>query len=121
MGTRPAYFAGKFKKTPVYGGLKLQNGTAWPVRQSSSNLRDLQVIANRYDPSQRLPILPTSDGVGEIVAVGAGVSRVKIGDRVIPPFAQGWVAGERSCPRWLTQLGGHYDGLLQEYCILEAE
>jgi NADPH:quinone reductase-like Zn-dependent oxidoreductase len=91
------------------------------VQAAALNSRDLQVIANQYDPNQRLPIVPGSDGVGIVVAVGAGVTRVRPGDRVVPTFAQGWIAGERSWPRWLTTVGGHYDGLLQDYCVLEAE
>lgn len=91
------------------------------VRAAAVNSRDLQVIANQYDPNQRLPIVPCSDGVGDVVALGSGVHRVEVGDRVVPAFAQRWVAGERTWPRWLSTVGGHYDGLLQEYCVLEAE
>lgn len=91
------------------------------VRAAALNSRDLQVIANQYDPNQRLPLVPASDGVGEVVALGAGVDRVEVGDRVVPAFAQRWVAGARTWPRWLSTVGGHYDGLLQEYCVLEAE
>ena len=91
------------------------------VRAAALNSRDLQVIANRYDPNQRLPIVPASDGVGEVVAVGDGVTRVAVGDRVVPAFAQGWVAGERTWERWLTHTGGHHDGMLQEVAVLDAE
>ncbi len=82
------------------------------------NSRDLQIIHDRYDPEQRLPIVPVSDGVGEIVALGEGVRAHAVGDRVVGLFAQGWLAGERTWERWLTQLGGHLDGMLQEYVLL---
>jgi NADPH:quinone reductase-like Zn-dependent oxidoreductase len=91
------------------------------VRAAALNSRDLQVVANQYDPNQRLPIVPVSDGVGDVVAIGAGVTRVREGDRVLPVIAQRWVAGERTWERWLSHVGGHYDGMLQEYCLLEAE
>lgn len=91
------------------------------VRAASLNSRDLQVIYNKYDPNQRLPIVPVSDGVGEIVAVGDGVSRVAVGDRVVGAFAQAWVSGERTWERWLSHIGGHYDGMLQEHVVLEAD
>jgi NADPH:quinone reductase-like Zn-dependent oxidoreductase len=92
---------------------------AWTA--TALNSRDLQVVANQYDPSQRLPIVPLSDGVGEVVEVGEGVSRVGVGDRVVPTFATGWVAGERTDERWRSHVGGHHDGMLQEYCVLPAE
>ena len=91
------------------------------VHAASLNSRDLQVIYNKYDPDQRLPIVPGSDGVGTIVEVGDGVERVGVGDRVTGVFAQHWTAGERSWERWLSHLGGHYDGMLQEYALLESE
>ncbi len=90
------------------------------VRAVALNSRDLQVILDRYDPEQRLPIVPVSDGVGEIVALGEGVREHAVGDRVVGLFAQGWLAGERTSERWLTQLGGHLDGMLQEYVLLSA-
>jgi NADPH:quinone reductase-like Zn-dependent oxidoreductase len=91
------------------------------VRAAALNSRDLQVIANQYDPNQRLPIVPASDGVGEVVEVGSNVSRVRLGDRVLPIFAQRWIAGERTWDRWASHVGGHFDGMLQEYCVLPAE
>jgi NADPH:quinone reductase-like Zn-dependent oxidoreductase len=90
------------------------------IRAAALNSRDLQVIHDRYDPEQRLPIVPVSDGAGEIVALGEGVRGAAVGDRVVGLFAQGWLAGERTWERWLTHLGGHLDGVLQEYVVLSA-
>lgn len=91
------------------------------VKAASLNSRDLQVIYDKYDPNQRLPIVPVSDGVGEVVEVGEGVTRVAVGDRVVGAFAQSWVAGERTWERWLSHIGGHYDGMLQEFVVLRAD
>ena len=91
------------------------------VKAASLNSRDLQVIYNKYDPTQRLPIVPVSDGVGEVVELGEGVTRVALGDRVVGAFAQAWVSGERTWERWLSHVGGHYDGMLQEYVVLAAD
>jgi NADPH:quinone reductase-like Zn-dependent oxidoreductase len=90
------------------------------VSAAAFNSRDLQVIHDRYYPEQRLPIVPVSDGAGEIVALGPGVREHAVGDRVVGLFAQGWLAGERTWERWLTHLGGHLDGVLQEYVVLSA-
>ena len=91
------------------------------VKAAALNSRDLQVMANRYLPDQRLPIVPLCDGVGEVVAVGEGVTRLAVGDRVVPAFAQRWVAGARTPERWLSHGGGHLDGMLQEVALLEAD
>src|ERR671920_333844 len=47
-----------------------------------------------YDPRLQLPYVPLSDGVGEVVAVGDGVTRVAVGDHACPTFSPGWIDGE---------------------------
>jgi NADPH:quinone reductase-like Zn-dependent oxidoreductase len=64
------------------------------MRSASLNYRDLMMVQGSYNPRQKLPLIPCSDGVGEVVAVGAEVARVAPGDRVCPIFAQRWRAGE---------------------------
>jgi NADPH:quinone reductase-like Zn-dependent oxidoreductase len=88
---------------------------------ASLNYRDLLMVRGRYDPRQPLPLVPCSDGVGEVVAVGAGVTRVGPGDRVAPIFAQAWLAGEPTRDRLRSTLGGPLDGTLAEHVVLDAE
>src|SRR5262249_23472202 len=57
----------------------------------SLNYRDLLVVKGLYNPKLKLPFLPLSDGAGEVVAFGAGVTHVKVGDRVASCFLQQWV------------------------------
>src|ERR1700682_2320753 len=64
------------------------------LRALSLNYRDLLVVKGLYNPTLRLPMIPVSDGVGEVVAVGDGVTRVKPGERVAGCFFQQWTAGE---------------------------
>src|SRR5262245_27902397 len=66
------------------------------VRACSLNYRDLLVVTGAYNPKMRLPFTPLSDGAGEVAAVGDGVTRVKVGDRVAALFMQTWLAGEPS-------------------------
>ena len=66
------------------------------VRAASLNFRDLLMADGRYNRKQKLLLITCSDGAGEVVAVGKGVSRVRPGDRVCGIFAQGWIAGEPS-------------------------
>ena len=62
------------------------------VRAASLNYRDLLTVRGEYNPKQKLPLIPCSDGAGEVVEVGEGVTRVQTGDRVCANFAQRWIA-----------------------------
>src|SRR4051812_38977578 len=64
------------------------------MRAYSLNYRDLMVVKGVYNPKLRLPAVPLSDGMGEVAAVGGGVTRVKVGDRVAGIFMQKWLAGD---------------------------
>src|SRR5438874_11909048 len=66
------------------------------VRAVSLNYRDLLILKGRYMRGLKLPLVPLSDGAGEIVEVGSGVTRVKSGDRVAGIFIQGFIGGEVS-------------------------
>jgi NADPH:quinone reductase-like Zn-dependent oxidoreductase len=66
-------------------------------------------------------IVPLSDGAGEVVEVGAGVTRVKVGDRVAGCFFQRWPGGEPPANVQANALGGSIDGMLAEFVVLEEE
>src|SRR5262249_1866405 len=91
------------------------------VKAASLNYRDLLTVKGQYNPKQPLPLIPLSDGVGEVVDVGAGVSQVKTGDRVAGIFAQKWIAGTPSRGELRSTLGGPLDGMLAEYVVLSEE
>jgi NADPH:quinone reductase-like Zn-dependent oxidoreductase len=91
------------------------------MRAFSLNYRDLLMVRGQYYPKQPLPLVPLSDGVGEVVRVGAGVTRVKPGDRVSPIFCQKWIAGPPTKAKLLTALGGPLDGTLAEQMVLDEE
>lgn len=79
------------------------------MRASSLNFRDLVVPERGYGSyTGQLPLIPISDGVGEVIEVGAGVTRVQIGDRVCPTYFQGWIGGEPDLQRLTQSLGGAY-------------
>ncbi len=92
------------------------------MKASSLNYRDLVVPNRGYgNRTGTLPLIPVSDGVGEVVAVGAGVRRVAVGDRVCPTFFQHWVSGDASLERLTGSLGGPIDGTMTEYMCLSEE
>lgn len=87
----------------------------------SLNYRDLLMVKGLYNPKLRLPFTPLSDGAGRIAEVGAGVSRVKTGDRVAGNFMQTWIDGEVTDAKAKSALGGALPGILEEYSVLDAE
>ncbi len=90
------------------------------VRAVSLNYRDLLMVRGRYNPRQPLPLIPCSDGVGEVVALGAGVSGLKLGDRVAGMFAQDWASGAPTKQAMSSTLGGPRDGMLAARVVLPA-
>jgi NADPH:quinone reductase-like Zn-dependent oxidoreductase len=88
---------------------------------ASLNYRDLLMVQGAYDPRQPLPLVPCSDGAGTVTAVGPGVERVAVGDRVCPLFAPRWLGGEPTRERLRTTLGGPLDGTLQRRLTIAAE
>jgi NADPH:quinone reductase-like Zn-dependent oxidoreductase len=91
------------------------------MRAASLNYRDVLMVRGQYNPRQRLPLVPGSDGVGEVVAIAPGVEQVQVGDRVCPIFASGWLSGELTRDKQRTALGGPNDGTLVDYMALGAE
>lgn len=91
------------------------------LRAASLNYRDLLMVEGKYNPKQKLPLIPCSDGAGEVVAVGEGVTRVAPGDRVSGIFAQKWLAGEPNRERLRATLGGPLDGTLAELAVYDQD
>jgi NADPH:quinone reductase-like Zn-dependent oxidoreductase len=88
---------------------------------TSLNYRDYLMVIGKYNPRQKLPLVPCSDGAGVIAAVGKKVSKWKTGDRVMPIFAQKWFSGAPNMDNLRTTLGGPSDGCLMEYSIFNEE
>jgi NADPH:quinone reductase-like Zn-dependent oxidoreductase len=90
------------------------------VRACSLNYRDVVVSKGGYGRAVKPPLIPLSDGAGEVIAVGEGVTRVKTGDRVAAAFMQGWIDGPPDDAKAATALGGAIDGMLAEQVCLDA-
>ena len=90
------------------------------VAACSLNYRDLGITRGTYRMPVRENVVPLSDGAGEVVEVGPGVTRVKTGDKVAGCFFQRWVGGEPSPTLQASALGGALDGMLAEFAVLDA-
>jgi NADPH:quinone reductase-like Zn-dependent oxidoreductase len=91
------------------------------VHAVSLNYRDLMMVTGKYNPKMALPRIPCSDGAGEIVAIGEGVTRVSVGDRVCGIFMQRWLDGPPTAETSKAALGGDVDGMLTEYALLHQD
>lgn len=119
-------------RSGTQGPFKLELTTA-PVQQPSAhqvlvkvhaaslNRRDLSVVQGQYPIGPRESLVPLSDGAGEVAAVGPGVTRFRVGDRVAAIFFQAWIHG-RPTPQVVdSALGGALDGMLAQYVTLNEE
>ncbi|GGH15674.1 zinc-dependent alcohol dehydrogenase family protein [Silvibacterium dinghuense] len=89
------------------------------VHAVSLNYRDLLITLGLYNPKLALPRIPCSDGAGEVTAVGEGVTRFKVGDRVAGIFMQHWIDGPADAAKQRGALGGDIDGMLAESVLLD--
>ncbi len=94
------------------------------VHAVSLNYRDLLIVRGvfPFSRTQASSLILASDGVGTITAVGDGVTRFQVGDRVSPIFAQSWLVG-RNPPEsfFASQLGGPLDGMLADFVVFDQE
>ncbi|GAA0980095.1 zinc-dependent alcohol dehydrogenase family protein [Streptomyces rhizosphaericus] len=89
------------------------------VKASSLNARDLLIVTGRYAVDVPPGRIPLSDGAGVVEALGEGVSRFRVGDRVVGTFHPTWLYGP--FPEWGQLRGTHRDGWLTEYLALDEQ
>lgn len=91
------------------------------VKATSLNYRDLITVKHGGLRGLSLPLVPLSDGAGEVIGVGDGVTRVRTGDRVAGIFFQNWLAGGPDAAYQASALGGALDGMLTEQVVLSED
>ncbi|MCT4657404.1 MAG: NAD(P)-dependent alcohol dehydrogenase [Cohaesibacter sp.] len=91
------------------------------IDAASYNYRDLVVLAGQHGRAVIPPVIPLSDGVGHIDAVGPDVTDLVPGDRVCPAFFQNWIGGEPPANIHAGSLGGALDGLLASHGVFSAQ
>ena len=91
------------------------------VQANCINYRDLSIVEDPGPRNISYPRVPNSDGAGEVVEVGDGVTRFKAGDRVAGTFFQRWISGSITADAMASALGGALDGVLSEYAVLSED
>lgn len=92
------------------------------MKAVSLNYRDALMVTHGYGSmSGELPLVPLSDGVGDVVAWGDGVSGMKVGERRLPCFNQLWLDGIQENHTWAGALGGPLDGTARQFMCARAD
>src|ERR1700722_11914232 len=63
------------------------------VGATSLNFRDGMIVENGANVTLDFPFTPLSDRAGEVAALGEGVTRFAVGDKVISIVIPGWIDG----------------------------
>jgi NADPH:quinone reductase-like Zn-dependent oxidoreductase len=90
------------------------------VTASSINARDRGIVAGIFAIGTNKAAIPLSEGAGQVVALGAGVASVKVGDRVACGHFPTWTDGRWSPSVYESDIGNTLDGWLGEYVLLPA-
>lgn len=92
------------------------------IHAVSLNFRDVLLASKSYGfPVYSPDAIAVSDGAGEIVALGDGVSRWKVGDRVAGHFIKNWSGGRQPDDAFEHMLSGARDGMLAELVVLDQQ
>jgi NADPH:quinone reductase-like Zn-dependent oxidoreductase len=89
------------------------------LKAASINYRDLALFRGEYGNPPKFPLVPLSDGAGEVVSVGEGVTRFQPGDRVVFAMRPLWSEGRPARQAITNSLGMTFDGVLSEYRVAD--
>ena len=88
------------------------------IHAASLNYRDQAILDGKFGGSTLKNGVPLSDGAGEVVAIGDGVTRAKPGDRVTAGCNPHWIGGPPMPAYRLDSIGITRDGMLAEHILL---
>lgn len=85
------------------------------VAATSLNYRDLLILNRDHFTNGPGSLIPVSDAAGEVAAIGEGVTRFAVGDRVVNSFHSAWFGGRLPAAETFRGYGNAQDGWLAEY------
>ncbi len=91
------------------------------IRAVALNYRDLMVIRGDYNGGNETPVVPASDGAGDVVEIGDKVTRFKVGDRVATTFFESWIEGRQTPEKSRNAFGGLIDGALAQEIVVSQD
>lgn len=91
------------------------------IRAVALNYRDLMVIRGDYNGGNAAPVVPASDGAGDVIAIGNQVKRFKVGDRVATTFFASWIEGRQTPEKSRLSFGGSIDGALAKEIVVSQD
>jgi NADPH:quinone reductase-like Zn-dependent oxidoreductase len=91
------------------------------IHAVSLNYRDLMIAQGNYVAVSPEPVIPVADGAGEVIAVGAAVTRFKVGDRVVNGYFPNWIDGAPTPAKTATSFGADIDGVLAEQVVFAED
>ncbi len=91
------------------------------MRALSLNYRDLAIARGHYHASVEPPLVPISDGAGEVVAVGSRVTRFRTGELACPLYLPDWIDGPATPEKLRRRLGGPNDGVMAELVCIDEQ
>ena len=92
------------------------------MQAAAINYRDFMICAGIYGGGKDYPLIPLSDGAGEVESVGAEVTQFQPGDRVMTVFWQDWESqpvrpGVRNRHHGMRGGGGSPNGVFPESAL----
>src|SRR6266702_7192705 len=91
------------------------------VRAVSLNYRDLMIARGDYPISSDNPPIAIADGAGEVIGVGARVTRFRVGDRVAATYFSDWLDGAPTPGNTARVPGASVDGMLAEEVVMHED
>jgi NADPH:quinone reductase-like Zn-dependent oxidoreductase len=88
------------------------------IKSIALNYRDLLMVKGEYLPRLNFPMIPCSDAMGEVIAVGPKAT-LKIGQRVCTRFHQTWQMGDPPSDVHQHTLGGPLQGVFRTHLCID--
>jgi NADPH:quinone reductase-like Zn-dependent oxidoreductase len=88
------------------------------LRAAALNYRDSAMVFSEYGRAFRTPFILGSDGAGEVIETGPGVTRVGVGDRVVLHYVVDWTSGDPTDETTRRRLGGPMNGTFAQLVVV---